>query len=670
MKHIFIAFFLFVFVNLSVQAQKSYRIFEGEVFKGMDARQQSEIDEEFNKAKEKFFKDLSKYPDNAMGSFGLSVVYSYDKYKGKDYFKAWKYFKVAEEKQAEFTADDKEVLNLYFPRVDKRRRNRPVNKNMEWARGIVEDKLIKYVREENKLEYANKFLKEFPDSKYHNNVVHIRNYIEFRTAENSNTVQAFNKFLQKYPNAAQVTIAKEKRNAIAYNNALTKNSLSALKAFVTEYPNAIQVEEAKKLMGVFAFNEAAKTRNLEMIEQFMREYPNSTKMPEAKLLQKQLLFEWAKSVNTIEAYNKFVALYPEGELYIDIFNLKATALGQKVVMDFPMENYLFIKCFDNQNMNDFGGDVVVRPNGEILVIANTKKTADDMNDAWLLGLNAEGKMIWNRIVGNKYDDQVNKIVITPKNEIYVAGITNAIIDSIPGKAWLFKLEADGKNIYNRKLDGREVKGLAVYPDGKAIVCGDAYNEQDSVIESFLIRVNENGRKLWSRSYSQGGTIYNVALNNNNMAFIANETWYFAIDKSGYLKWDKIVDAEIKITAVNVASNGNIVFAGIKGMQGYAVCCNAQGNQLWETTFDSKNLYKVESITPLADNSVLCAGTTADDKVVILKIDASGNTSPAKVFDLPGGLILNGITPSNGTTAIISATRLSPKQDLLIFKLSF
>ncbi len=668
MKKIFIA--LFLLVSISAHAQKAYKIMSNDVFDGMDARQQSDIDSEFNKAKEQFLKVLSKSSDNVMANFGLSVVYSYDKYSKKDYFKAWKYFKVADEKQAQFTDDDKEILNLYFTKVDKKRRNRPLNKNMEWARNIVEDKLIKFVREENNLEYANKFLKEFPNSKYNGNVVHIRNYIEYRTAEKTNTVQAFNQFLKKYPDAAQIKIAKQKRNAIAYNNALTKNSLSALKAFVTEYPNAIQVEDAKKLMGVFAFNEAAKTRNIEIIEQFMRDYPNSTKMPEAKILQKQLLFEWAKSVNTIEAYNKFVALYPEGELYIDIFNLKATALGQKVLMDFPMENYLFIKGFDNQNMNDFGGDLIVRPNGEILVIANTKKSADDMNDAWLLGLNAEGKMLWNRIIGNEFDDQVNKVVITPQNEIFVAGITNAIIDSIPGQAWLFKLAADGKNIYNRKLDGREVKGLSVYPDGKAVVCGDSYNKKDSVIEPFLIRVNENGRKLWSRSYSQGGIIYNVALDNNNLAYVANESWYFAIDKSGYLKWDKIVAPEIKITAVNVATNGNIVFAGLKGTQGYAVCCNAQGNQLWETTFDSKNLYQVESITPLTDNTVLCAGTSADDKVVIIKIDASGNASPAKVFTLAGGLILNGIAPSEGTTAIVSATRLSPKQDLLIFKLSF
>ncbi|RLD73251.1 MAG: hypothetical protein DRJ10_18040, partial [Bacteroidetes bacterium] len=588
MKNLLIV--LILLFSLVATAQKAYKVMEKDVFNGMDARAQADIDNNLDKAREQFLKVLTKESENVMAHFGLSVIYSYDKYTGRDYFEAWTYFKFADENQAQFTEDDKPVLNLYFPKVDKRRRNRPLNKNMDWERNNVEDKLIKFVREENKLVYANKFLEEFPKSRYHANVVHIRNYIEYRTAENTNTVQAFNDFLKKYPDAAQVKVANNKRNAIAYDDAVAKNSLSALKAFVIEYPDAVQVENAKKLMGELAYAEAVKTGKLEMIEQFMIDYPNSTKMPEAKVLKRQLLFDWAKSVNTIEAYNQFVAQYPEGELYIDIFNLKATALGQKVLMDFPMENYQLIKGFDNQNMNDFGGDIALLPNGEILVISNSKKSEEDMHDGWFLRLNSEGKMLQNNILGNKFDDQINKIIVRPNGEVYVGGITNAIADSIPGQAWLFKMDSDGKNLYNRKLEGREVKSFDVYTDEKVIICGNKYNTEDSVMKPFLIRVNKNGKKLWSRKYTQGGDIYDVSIGNNNIAYVAKGSWYFAIDEFGYLKWDKTVDdSTINLTAVDIANNGTVVFAGLKGSEGYAIGCDEDGNKKWETTFDSKNL---------------------------------------------------------------------------------
>ena len=373
MKSIYIL--LLLTISVAAFAQKSTKVMEKSVFEAMDARAQSDIDDKMNQARESFKKILSKNPEDVLAIFGLSIVYGYDSYSKKDYFEAWKYFQEAEKKQAQFTEEDKGILDQYFFKEDKKRRYKPINKNMEWERARVEDKLIKYVREENKLELANRFLEEFPDSRFYENVIHIRNYIEYRTAENTNTVAAYEAFLKKYPESAQVKIATKNRNKLAYDKAVATKSLNALQNFINTYPNAVQVEEAKKLMGVYAFNDAVKQNTLEAIEAFMENYPNSSKMPEAKVIKRKLLFAWAKSVNTLEAYNKFVSQYPEGEMYIDIFNLKANALGEQIRVDFPFENYGFIKGFDNNQIDDFGGDVALRPNGEILLVGNSKKNS-------------------------------------------------------------------------------------------------------------------------------------------------------------------------------------------------------------------------------------------------------------------------------------------------------
>lgn len=669
MKILYSIIVLLLLINNQTKAQKSYKVMSNIVFDGMDSRNKTEINDKFDKAKSQFLKVLTKSPDEAMACFGLSVVYSYDKYTRKDYFEAWKFFKIAFENIDMFTENDKSVLNEYFFKVDKKRRNKPLQKNMEWELINVEDKLIKFVREENNLEYVNRFLKEFPGSRYYKNVEHIRNYIEYRTAENENTVLAFNNFIKKYPNAAQIDMAIKNRDKIAYNDALSKNTLIAMDNFVKNYPNAQQVEEAKKVMGVLAFQDAAKTRDLQVLEQYMKDYPNSTKMPDAVRLKKQLLFEWAKKVNTIEAYNKFVEQYPEGKLYIDIFNLKSTALGQELLMNFPMDNYIFIKAFDNKNINDFGGDLAVMPNGNILVVANTKMSKDAMFDVWGLTLDSKGKMLKNIIVGNKYDDDIKKIVITSQNEAYMAGVTNAIFDSIRGSAWIFKMDSKGKNIYNRKLDGDEVIGFAVYNNGKALISSVKYNNSDSV-KSFLMQVNDNGKKLWSRKYSQKGFIYDVVIDKNNIGYVAGETWYFAIDELGYLKWSKIVNDDIKITSTNISTDGSVLFAGLKNNKGYVLSCNKDGSKKWEVTFSIGNSLKIEKIVPMPDNSILCATTTQDNRIIIVKVNSTGKVVNTKEFSLPNGLVLNGIVSSGGSGAIISATRLGDNKDILVFKLMF
>lgn len=648
-------------------AQKGEKVISKSVFAAMDSRAQEDIDENMKDAIEDLKKVLLKDKESAVANIGLSIVYSYDKYSKRDYFKAWSYFQIAYDNQSQLTPDEIVVLNEYFFRQDKKRRNRPLNKNMDWERRIVEDKLIKYVREENKVEYATKYLEEFPDSKYAQNVEHIRTYIDYRTAENVNSVDAYDTFLKKYPNAAQKDNAIVKRNAIAFKSAVALNSLSALKAFVKSYPEALQVEEARKLMSLIAYSEAAKTRSLDILEQFMREYPNSTKMPEARNLKKELLFEWAKSVNTIEAYNKFVALYPEGTHYIDIFNLKASALGQQILMDFPMENYKFIKSFDNQEISDFGGSVIKKANGELVLVTNSKTSSDEMYDTWLIGLNAEGKMMWNSFLGNKYDDYANKVVVNQNNEIYVAGVTNAILDSIPGQTWLYKLAPDGSNIYNAKFDGNEVLGLGIYSNGDAIISSYTYG-LDSIYKPLIIKVNKNGKKLWSRTYSSSGKGYALKVV-NNIAYLSTGSWVCAIDENGYIKWDHFLLEGQLVTAVGCKQDGSAIFVGKKGQEGYAVSFTAQGVKSWEQSYPAPGMGNFEEVTFLGDGTALLSGTFSNG-IQIIKVGADGALVKQNEFSLPTGIKLNGLTVIDGTTVVVSATKNGQHSDIIIFKMIF
>ncbi len=312
MKRIFLAILMSAAVVYNASAQKPEKAFDDIITAVKAKDRQPVVDENMNKARATLEKVLSKDSNNAMANLGMSIILSYDAYSQKDYFRGWRYFKKADAAVSTITPDDKKVLDGYFMAQKLERRGKPIDKNMEIERKLVEEKLIKYVREENNLQYAERFLKEFPDSKYYNNVVHIRNYIEFRTAENAGTVEAFNYFLGKYPDAAQAKIAAEERNALAYKLTQEANTFAAYKNFVDNYPDAVQYEEAKKKLGILAFDDAAQKHTLDAIEQFMEQYPNSPKMPEAKVMKRQLLFDWAKSVNSLEAYNKFVSQYPEG----------------------------------------------------------------------------------------------------------------------------------------------------------------------------------------------------------------------------------------------------------------------------------------------------------------------------------------------------------------------
>ncbi|NOU58859.1 hypothetical protein [Marinifilum caeruleilacunae] len=655
-------------VSLLGLAQNPKRIYNNSLFKGMEARAKADIDSEFAKAKANFEKVLAKEPESPMANIGMAAVYAFDQYSGKDYFYALQYFQKVYEAKPQFSEEDKEVLNELFTRQDKKRKNRPIAKNMDWEYQYLEEKLIKFVREENNADHAKRFLKEFPESKYYTNVSHILSYIKFREAETQNSVEALDQFLKDYPESAQVSIATKMRNDLAYQHAISKGTLNDLRIFVTNYPEAQQVNAVKKRMAELAFKEASAQKTLEAIENFMADFPNSSKISAAKILKKKLLFEWAKSVKSLEAYNKFVSLYPEGEQYIDIFNLKASILGEEMLADFPGENYQFAKGFDNQEFKDFGGGIATRPNGELVVVSATPKAEREMYDSWILGLDANGKMLWNKILGNPFDDIVNKVSVSAQNEIYVAGITNAIVDSVAGQAWIYKLAANGQNVFNQKVSMAEALDFIVYPNNNILIAGYTKNAEDSLFTPALVKLNANGKKLWSRNYTNKGKVYALASDTvSNNAFAAAGNWIFAIDAAGYLEWDVVLPEDQQATAIGINANKKVLFSGSTANGAYAATYDCLGKKLWETPLAFSGEGMPEHVVTLADQSFVIAGTY-NKKIKLVQIDELGNVKSEKEFSLPQGVELNDIAVCDANAVAISASRLGDKADLMVFKL--
>ena len=660
---------VFMLISMLSVAQNPKRIYNNSLFKGMEARATVDIDSELAKAKVNFEKVLVKEPESAMANIGLAALYAFDKYSAKDYFKAFAYFQKAYDAKPQFTDDEKEVLNELFTKQDKRRKNRPIAKNIDWEYQYIEDKLIKFVREENNADHATRFLQEFPNSKYKGNVAHILTYIKFREAEKKNTVDAFNQFLKDYPESAQVNTATKLRNQLAYQNAFTKGTVKDLRDFVENYPEALQVNKVKKQMAEMAFKEAAAKKTLEAIDKYIADFPNSSKIAAARALKKQLLFDWAKSVKSLEAYNQFVSLYPEGKQYVDIFNLKASILGDEILKDFPEENYLFVKGFDNQEFKDFGGGIATRPNGELVVVSATPKAEGEMYDSWILGLDANGEMLWNKILGNPFDDIVNKVNVSAENEIYVAGITNAIVDSVDGEAWIYKLAANGQNVFNQKVNMAEALDFVVYPDNNILIAGYTKNTEDSLFTPALVKLNANGKKLWSRNYTNKGKVYALASDTaSNTAFAAAGNWIFAINEAGYLQWDVLLPENQQATAVGMNANKKLLFAGSTDSGAFAAAYDSSGKKLWELPLNLTGQGMPEHLVALADNSFVLAGTY-NNKIKLVQIDDLGTVKGEKEFSLPQGVKLNDITVCDGNSVAISATRLGDKADLIVFKLN-
>ncbi|MFW6226844.1 MAG: hypothetical protein ACOC31_01960, partial [Bacteroidota bacterium] len=506
---------------------------------------------DYEKADE-FFKEILAEDNNHMAAhFGMALLYSNENFTKKDYLVSWEHADLVQNNISKISAEDQEIIAEYYTNTEERRSSRPVKKKMEISIEEMEDKLIRLVREGNDLQIVNQVIEQFPDFRYHQNAIHIRNYLEFRAAEKQNTVDAFHAFIHNYPDAAQVPLAIEKRNRLIFEEAKNKNSLEAIQEFINNYPQAKELSQALRIRNKLAFDQARQKNTVEAFENFINTFPEALEVMDAKLLQKDLIYQRAKRIKTLESFNEFIARYPEGGQYVDIFNLKSSELGKNLKQQnkYPGDHLLWVRVFDNNSRNDFCGAVEALDES-IIIAGNTQEDTTNYFNGWILMLNNEGKMIWNKQVGDFKNDVVTQASINNTNEIILGGYTQSNYDTLDGKSWLFKIDDKGNKIWNRVIGSVETTGIALNDAGEIIVGGYLY-QGDSIIAPhyFLTRLSMDGKRLWSRDYINKGKTVDVAVHRQNEILGGGNQWLFKTDNEGYLKWEVYRDSIDSISTI-------------------------------------------------------------------------------------------------------------------------
>jgi tetratricopeptide (TPR) repeat protein len=540
---------------------------------------------DYNKSRDVFREVISENSQNPAGCLGLALIHADEKSPFYDLITAWEYVITLKKNLDMLTPEEIETIGEYFLNTEVRPSNRPVKKKIDYAVETIEAKLIKYVREENNLDIVCKVIEKFPDFRYYNNVVHIRNQLEFRKYEKQNTLDGYLEFIRKFPDAAQVEKAIKYRDKLAFEKACEINTVEAYRYYIKQYPDAIEYNLAVRNLNSVAFQKAKQANTIKALDDFILEFPDALEVGEAKLLQKQLLYEYAKKIQTIEAYNEFIRKYPEGQQYIDIFNLKSLDNGMKFIgtHPFPSNNIQWARSFDEEETTELSACLVVDSLNSYVLGGSVLRSDTGYTDAWVIKINADGKMIWNKYVGEEFNDELDILKIYGINEVLGTGFTWLGKDSSSRESWLFKLGPDGKKLWSKKLGDIHVRSVLIASSGNIFLGG--FQQNDSSSRKYaVVALNENGKRLWNRTYTGNGEIIYLSELNDRGLLIAGTGWRAKMDQRGYLSWESMFNPDDSMMAAQVLPKGEIFYAGIRG----------NGKQVFiKTSYDNKLIFDKE-----------------------------------------------------------------------------
>lgn len=616
---------------------------------------------DYEKSLEMFNEMLSEDPDNVAAHFGLAVVYSSESFGSKDYLEAWKHADIVQNNLDKISSEDEEVISEYFVNTEERRSSRPVRKKIQLAIDLMLDKLIRLVREGNDLDIVYQVIEQFPDFRYAENVIHIRNYLEFRKVEKQNTIEAYNGFITKFPDAAQVPQAVDQRNKLAFEQAKKENTLVALNVFINQYSDSRYLHEAIRIRNNLAFEKAKRLNTIEAFEQFINDYPDAIELLTAKKIQMQLIYQRAKEVNTLEAYNEFITKYPEGRQYIDIFNLKSAHLGEefKVANKYPMFNLDWVRVFDNNSIYDILAEAAVDSEGNIIVAGTTRDKTGNI-DAWCLKLDPEGKMMWNKRVGEYKTDVLTNVAVNSNNELFYAGVTNKThIDSSDGEAWLFKLSPEGTKLWNRSFGAFSLNDVEVDTEGNLIVGGYVESDTAGLMNYEVIKLNRSGKRLWTRKYTNHGRINDLSVSHDDNILVGGDKWVFLLDREGYIQWEYYPLATDSITAVQIVDDGFILAGTRNHKKFYVSMLDNAGKEKWLNAYDSEFPSVINQVKQHTDKTIAAVGYSGRDGI-FMKLTSTGEIRTTNLIGTAGIEILTSISSLDSDSYVVGCSTYNEK----------
>ena len=192
---------------------------------------------------------------------------------------------------------------------------------------------------------------------------------------------------------------------------------------------------------------------------------------------------------------------------------------------------------------------IATPDGFVL-FGLTYSNANDESNAWVVKLDANGNVVWNKTYGNATDTAATTGASAPDGNYMVAGYTNSRGGNYD--FLLMQIDPNGNMIWNKtygQTGSQEASAMTKAPDGYVIV-GDTQSP-DGNIHAWVVKVDWNGTMLWSKtvggknadspyfitSSEDGG--YLVGGFTFSFGAVNRDFWLFKIDDSGQVTWSCI-----------------------------------------------------------------------------------------------------------------------------------
>nr|WP_298995902.1 hypothetical protein [uncultured Allomuricauda sp.] len=379
----------------------------------------------------------------------------------------------------------------------------------------------------------------------------------------------------------------------------------------------------------------------------------------------------------------------------------------------------------------------------VIIIGFCSCNNSDDNETASMSFDFLGELDWVQSFGGSGEDTAQSVIQTSDGGYAVLGFTNSTDGDLAGKSlnvndyWLLKLDADGNLQWNKTYGGsKDDRGQSVIQtnDGGYAIVGYAMSDDgdgsnnEGFHDNWILRLDASGTILWEKSFgfsghdhsydvvqtSDGGFFFSGFLdvtssegegNTGKSPYLTRhgvgEFWGTRLDANGDLIWRRYFGGTNNDRSFGVveANDGGLVMVGasesddfdISNSKGsydfWVVKVSAKGEMLWEKSFGGTGIDKAYAVVKTQDNAYAIVGNTfsvdtdisknnGESDVWLIKVSDSGDllwekTFGGTAFDAARGLGTTAdggfVIAGNSKSLDGNATQNNGENDLWIIK---
>ncbi len=308
------------------------------------------------------------------------------------------------------------------------------------------------------------------------------------------------------------------------------------------------------------------------------------------------------------------------------------------------------------SFGDIPRTVLAIPGGGYLVAGLTLSDDDDISDnngksdGWLIRIDAQGGLLWERSFGGELQDEIKKIIPANDGGYIIAGYQseNTSISTVARPTsdfWVAKINDTGTIIWTQNFGSTEsesIVDIAATNDGYLLLGNSnnpgfapaGYRGQSDPV---LLKINNSGEQQWIRRWGGAQNDFSTGLHimNNGRIVVSGyadskynnhhgavDGWLTYLNANGNLVWTKFFGGSLddQLNSVSAGPGNQIYAAGFsyskdqdlsdnKGRRdAWLIRVNTTGDLLWSANYGGDGHDAFNKVI-VRNNSVYAAGYT-------------------------------------------------------------